>query len=798
MIKNFILVAFRNMKRQLLYTTLNIFGLAIGLACTLVIFMFVYGEWSHDRHFNSADRIYRVGVSFFNMGRFAIGPELLGDVLSRESDAVERVTRFRRSTDEKIWVNDRLSREEVYYADSNFFNVFSYAFTKGHPRVLDRKQSAVLTESMSKKLFGTTNTVGSMLLVGKDKLPYEVTGIVTDSNLPSHLRSEIWLSLDLSSESSPYWSSASIYSYVLMKPGFDETDLRASLDRIIAKHVYPQSGMEQKNVSLEKYLEDPNAVKFNILPLREIYLTSTEMMELSPVGNRSQLIIFGIIGGVILLLATVNFVNLATARATKRAREIGIRKSLGTTRVALVLQFLIESVVIAVFAMVVALGFSELFGFVFFWIGGQQLKFSLTSGGTSALVLLVIAVGVGILAGLYPAVRMTAFNPTRVLKGILDKDGRPFLRNGLIILQFAISITLIVCTLLISQQLNFMKVKDLGFRPDHVIVLDNLYLMGEEAALSMKSEILSLAGVNAASLHRGEPGNPSVISTYSFKTATMENPTSVATYFADADFATVMGFRTIEGRFLDSGRASDSSAVVLNEAAVKLLNLTGQAVGAKLNDNMTVIGVVADFHWESMHREIAPVAIMLEQGFIKGNPYSQMAIQVDPTSAQGVMATIQKTWKSRVNEEPLAWHYADDNFVKLREKEEVLTKAVSFFTVLAIIISCLGLFGLSAFTTEQRTKEMGIRKVMGATAMQIFALISSQFLTLIAISIFISIPVSWYVMNTWLTSYAYHIEPGAFVFAVAGVSGVVICLATVAYHSARTARVNPTDTLKYE
>jgi putative ABC transport system permease protein len=799
MIRNFLVVALRNMRRQFLYSFINIVGLAIGLASTLVIFLFVYSEWSHDRHFKNGERIFRVGVSFFNMGLFSIGPEKLGEYLQGESTQIETLTRFQKAPDEKLWIGNDLREELVYHTDSNFFRVFSYDFLKGNQKTaLAEPHAAVLSASMADKLFGDWNVLGREILVGKAKTPYVVTGIVDGNNAMSHLKSEIWLSWDIDHKQNYYWTSAAVYTYVLLKENGERIDLERALDRIVEKYVYPESGAKQAGKTLEQFIGDPNSLKFNVFNLREIYLGSAQGMELSPGGNRSQLVTFSVIAAVILALAVVNFVNLSTARATKRAREIGIRKSLGTSQAVLIFQFLMESVLVTSMAMVLALGLGELFSFAFFWIGGRHLNISLISDIASAGVLFLFAIGVGILAGLYPAVRMTSISTSRVLKGMLDQKGRPALRNGLIILQFTISISLIICTLFISRQLDFIATKDLGFNDQNVLTIDNLHLLSETGAIDLKEHMLSIPGVESASLHLGEPGSKAIISSYSFQTPNMTSALSLATYFGDFDYVNTLGFRLLKGRTFNVNLASDSTAVILNETALEVLQINGEPIGKEVNKGMHVIGVVSDFHWESLRNNIGPLAIMLGSKKIVNPPYSQLAIKGGKSALQDVVTKANAAWKQRVADEPMSYHFVDENFGSLLEKEKVLGRALSFFTGLAIIISCLGLFGLSAYTAEQRTKEIGIRKVLGASTYGLMVMLGSQFTRLVIISILVAVPLAWYIAKAWLESFAYKTQLSLWVFAFGAVTGLVICVLTVAYHSLTASRTNPTETLKYE
>jgi putative ABC transport system permease protein len=795
MLKNFITVALRNLRRQVMYSFLNLFGLAIGMACSLVIFLYVFGEWSHDRHFANADRIYRIGVSFFNMGPFANGPERLMDFLPKEFQGIESYTRFQRNRDEALRVEGLSYKEEVYYVDSSFFNVFSYSFIEGAAATAMLKpHSIVLSERMAKKYFKDLPAMGRTIEVGKEKDPYVVTGIVKDDHRKTHLKASAWMSLPPEETEAKYWTSASFYMYVLLRKGVSRDDLNRALDRVIEKNVYPESNIN--NVPLERYVQDENSVKFSTLALTDIYLRSKASLELSPGGNETNLYIFSVIAVFILVLAGVNFINLSTARATRRAKEVGIRKSLGTSRGRLIVQFLLESVLMSLFSMVVALGLAELFSFAFFWITGQQLAIDLWSNFLSIIGVLLFALMVGLMAGIYPAFYLTSFQPVNVLKGNLRLSGSQTFRNTLVVFQFSISIALIISTTIIIRQLNFMSAKDLGFAPENVITIDDLDLL-KGSAISFKDELLQHPDVINGSLHAGEPGSKAMISVYRYQTSEMENSITINTYFGDHEYIDVMGLKLLEGRNFNKDLASDTSSVILNESAVRVLNLR-KPIGAVVSQNMKVIGVVSDFHWESLRNEIAPLAIIPQQGSSTNVRYFQLALQVRSSAVSSLLKTAEKRWKELVPDEPFKYHFLDENFGALLKKEEVLGKAIGFFTVLAILISCLGLFGLAAYTTEQRTKEIGIRKVLGASVTNIVMMLNKQFTLLVLISMLIAIPVSYYAAEQWLAGFAYRTDLSVWLFLGGGITGLMISYCTVAFQSIKASRTNPAETLKCE
>jgi putative ABC transport system permease protein len=798
MLRNFFVVALRNLRRQLSYSVINILGLAVGMACSLVIFLYVYGELSYDRHYENAERIYRVGVSFFNIGQFANGPEQLKDKLESEFAGIEAITHFQRNPKELLKVNDESFKEEVFYVDSSFFKVFSHSFLSGSKEnPLPTSKSIIITESIAEKFFNDRNPVGKIIEIGKNKEPYAISAILKDQPGNSHLKAKIWIPLDEKNVSGKYWTSAAVYNYVLLQRNSTMVDLRAALDKIIEKYVYPDSGSPKANISLADYIKDENSVKFFIHPLKDIYLKSKVSLELSPGGNETNILIFGVVAIFILLLAAVNFINLSTARATRRAKEVGVRKSLGTSKARLVFQFLLESVLICLFSLVIALCLAELFTFIFYWVTGQQLSIRIWSSPLSILLVIGFSILVGLLSGLYPALYLTRFQPVKVLKGNVYTGRSSAFRNSLVVFQFTISIALIVASIVIIRQLNYMATKDLGFNQDNILTIDNISEL-KSKAIEWRDHLLQQPGVTNASLHGGEPGNKSILSFYTYRTDEMPNDLTINTYMGDANFVDLMGFRILDGRNFDANLASDTASVILNEAAVRALNIGGNPVGTIVNKTQKVIGVVSDFHWESLRNDIAPLAIVMPDE--KKSTYSsyQLALKVKSNSISEVLSLAEREWKQRVPDETFTYHFMDENFGAIVKKEEVMAKAIGFFTALAIVISCLGLFGLSAYITDQRTKEIGIRKVLGATMPGIVIMLNKQFTLLIIIAMFIAIPASYYAADWWLSGFAYRTTINPVIFIFGGVVALLISYLTVAFHSVKAAHTNPAETLKCE
>jgi len=792
MIKNYLLIAIRSLQRQFTYSLINIFGLAIGLACSAVIFMYVWGEWSYDRHHVNADRIYKVGISFFNMDGFAIGPEALGEFLPAQYEGLESFSRVSREPSLLISNGTQQFKELAYYTDTAFFNLFSYTFLKGNrATALNDQHSMVLTENMAKKYFGDRDALGQTLLIGKEQKPFVITGIVEDDSRNSQLKASVWLSNQSVLTHETLWSSASLYNYILLKEGQQQKDLEAALDRLLEKEIYTHPMGVPLDLSFEKYKQHPNAVHFYVNALKDIHLKSKLKYEISPGGDEAGMYTFGAISVFILLLASVNFINLTTARASRRAKEVGIRKVIGSSRGKLIVQFLSESLLVSLLAMMLALVLGEAFLYLFELIAGNPLIPSLWSMW-NLLVVFGFALTVGLFSGIYPAFYLTAFKPVKVLKGNWAVSGGSFFRNALVVSQFTISLCLMMCAAVIIHQTEFMKSKDLGFDQQNIITIDNLAKLGTHSE-AFSEYLEKLAGVTATSFHTGEPGNSSISTFNGFQSKSMEQATAINTYLADEQLIPLMDFHLIEGRNFSKELASDTAAVIINEMAAKTFGLD-HPLGADLGNGTRVVGVVKDFHWESLRQAIAPAAFVVGR---KGK-YMQLSVRFTNGRAHEVIDAATTRWKELVPDEPLRYHFLDANFGEMLDKEKLFGKAVTFFTLLAIFISCLGLYGLSAYTIEQRNKEIGIRKVLGATASGIVLMLNKKFAMLVALSIVVATPLAIYFMTRWMEGFAYHTEMKWWLFVAVMFGAFAVALLTVSYHSVKASMTNPVETLKYE
>lgn len=785
MLKNYLKIAFRNIRGNFTYSFINIFGLAIGLASAIVIGLWVHQESSYDEHFENADRIVRVGVSFANIGEMAPGPEQFNEVVSPFPE-IEKTTSLDPIGTETITVGSReFEQSNVFSADSAFFDVFSYRFVEGSSSyALTSPNTVVLTKELARKYFSSSGSaIGKTMQVGDQKEAYTVTGIIEKQG-HSHIPAEIFLHFEPADDTN--WQSATFYNYVLLREGVSLDDFEDRLDLLVKNRVYPSLALNQ---SYEEWIQTSSAYQFLPMPITDIYLKSNMRFDLDTGGDETNVYIFGIISLFIIIIAGVNFINVTTARSSNRAKEVGIRKTLGTGRYALVAQFLAESVITCLIALVISLGLAEVFLSVFEQFTGVELLSSLFGDTTQLIVIAGIAILIGILAGLYPAFYLSSFQPVSVLKGDISLSKNSLFRNALVVIQFTIAIGLLSCTGLVYQQLQYMETKDMGLDIKDVLVITNSDLVGDQHE-SFKQQLLNQTGVEEASYNGRTPaGNTIWIN--SFRTREMEDGLPIQTFVGDYDYLSTMGFQLIEGRNFSRDIVADTSAVILNQAALKALNMD-DPIGTQLNDNETVIGVVSNFNFESLRNPVEPVAITL------GDLNRRMAVKINSANVSGLLSQIQDIWQSYNFEEPMEYYFLDQNYAELVSRERALARAILLFSVLAIIISCLGLYGLSAYICELRTKEIGIRKVLGATVSNIVVHLTKDFTKPVVVAIVLALPLAFIVMYSWLNNFAFKIDIGPWVFIVSCLGGLTIAWITVSWQSFKTALMNPVDSLRSE
>lgn len=805
MISNYLKIALRSLRNKKVFASINILGLAIGLAACMLILLFVQHELSYDHYNVNADRMFRVtlhGRIGGNEINIAGASAPAGPALMRDYPGVEAYTRLSNNGTFLVRNGEKRFREDgVIFADSNFFDLFSIRLLKGDSKtVLTEPRTVVITASTALKYFGRQDPVGKSLTMGNSGL-FRVTGVCEDVPSNSHFHFDFFGSMK-SIGLGEKWLASGAHTYVLLRKGYSVEKLEAQVPQFVEKYIGPEI-KEFLGMTYEAYLRKGNRFGFSFQPLTDIHLQSNLENELEPNGNVKYIYIFAAIAAFILLIACINFMNLSTAGSAGRAREVGVRKVMGSVRQQLTVQFLTESVLLTVLALFVAFGLVVLLLPGFNGLAGKQFDLQSILNVRTVAYAFVGCLVVGLLAGSYPAFFLSAFKPVAVLKGSIQagvKSG--WLRNSLVTIQFVVSIGMIIGTMVVYQQLRFIQNKKVGFDKEQVLILHDTHLLGEKAK-TFKQQLRGLSAVSNVTLAGYMPVGASNNSTDGFLPESADNnitPYRFTTYQVDEDYLATLGIGLKAGRNFSKEFGTDSASVLINEAAAKQFGwkdpigkrVTTVGDGTPETKKLyTVVGVTKDFHFRSMHEQIAPLVM-----FYGGDQY-QMAVRIKTQDIPGLLKTLEKTWKA-ATDNPFAYSFLDERFNKMYESEMRVGKLFGIFAGLAVMIACLGLFGLAAFTTIQRTKEIGVRKVLGASVLSIVSLLSKDFIKLVGIAILIASPLAWYGMNRWLSDFAYKIHIEWWVFVLAGALAVGVALLTVSFQSIRAALVNPVKSLRSE
>ncbi len=806
MIKNYFKIAIRNIIKNKTYSLLNIIGLAIGIMAFTMIMLYVRYELSFDKYSSNADKIYRVVTRGSLNGDFEMtaSPAPVGAAFVEEIPGVLNFTRVRNFGFPVIRYKEKVFSEERWFnADSSFFDVFDIDLIQGNVNTaLLEPNTVVLTKSTAERYFGSEDPMGKVLNSDRRR-DYVVTGVIEDPPPNTHFHYDFLASLMTypDAANNTIWVSNNFYTYLLLDKNTSPTQVEEAFPSMVLKYAGPQ--IEQfLGVSWEKLVEQGASYGFYLQPLTDIHLYSNLDGEVEQNGNILYVRIFSIVALFILIIACINFMNLATARSTKRAREVGVRKTLGSNRSQLIQQFLTEAILLTFISFIIAVLLVKILLPLYNTIGGFYLELNLFSDPTILPALTLLMLVVGVISGSYPAFYLASFNPVKVLKGSPVANGhRSWLRSGLVIFQFTITIMLFTGTMVIYNQLNYIQNKDLGYNKENVIIVEKTDDIGasinsfkedlkQDPRIISVSNSTSLIGHNFNSNVRSLQGEPA------------ENSLIYQEYFADPYYADTYGLEMAMGRFFSPDRVADSTAAVINETAARKLGFDdplGKAIIDQFNDGPLVlypiIGVVKDFHLSSLHSPIEP---MLIRSFRAGGFGRYTAVKIKSEDIPGVIEYIEQIWKKYAIDQPFEYTFLDDDFNQLYLAEERTSKIVSIFTFLAIFIASLGLFGLSSFIAEQRTKEVGIRKVLGASVPNIYLLLSKDILKLVAIATIISWPITYMTMNRWLENFAYRIEFNQLLFIIGGVIAFVIAQATVTSQALKAANSNPIKALKYE
>lgn len=816
MLRNYLTIAFRNLAKHRFYTFINIFGLAIGVAACMIITLYVLHELSYDRHFANADRIYRVNTEILfngNHHQLAVAPAPAAAALMRDYPEIESATRFRSWGSQLVRAEkstENIRENRVIFADHNMLKVFPLRLISGNPETaLKEPNSLLISASRAEKYFPNGDAVGQMMIVENER-PYKVAGVFPDFPQATHFNFDIILSMEGLRESKlDEWLSNNFNTYVLLKEGASPKELEAKFPRMVETYVGPQvRAVFGMDFDMETFRNDGNKFEFTLMPLVDIHLHSDLTAELDANGDITYVYLFSAIALFILGIACINFMNLSTARSSNRAKEVGVRKALGSLRSHLVRQFLTESIMLSFFAFVLGIAIVYLAIPGFNTLAGRQLE--LPVGNINFIAtLFVAALVVGLLAGVYPSIFLSAFKPVNVLKGKVALGMKSsFIRSALVVFQFVISIILIIGTITVQRQLTFIQNKKLGFNKDQVIVLHDTHVLGNQNE-AFKQRILGNPAVTNVSTSGYLPisgfGRNDTTFWPEGTQSTQENLTSMQYWTIDYDYVETLGMKIIEGRNFSRDFPSDSSGVIVNESAVRKIGLT-DPIGKRINTfdfsngaldptktkTFTIIGVIEDFHFESLRENISPLCLEL------GNANWCMSFRFQSADTRAVIDLLEKNWKEMAPGQPFQYTFMDDAFGNMYSSEQRLGTIFAVFAGLAIVIACLGLFALTAFTAEQRTKEIGIRKVLGASVGSIVFLLSREFGKLIVIAFLVAAPVSWFAVNWWLESYTYKAHIGITIYLLAGVAAFLVAWLTMGYQSVKAALTNPVNSLKSE
>lgn len=812
MLRSYILIALRNLRKHKGYALINIFGLTIGLASSIFILLYVINELSYDRMHEKADRIYRVWISGSMPAtemRHAVSSPPMAEALMNDYPEVENAVRMRKSGGWLVRQGDRSFMEtddDFIFADSSFFEVFSFDLLKGDPSTCLRDpRSIVLSEHYAEKYFGDADPIGQYLKIEQDTNLSVVTGVMANMPQNSHFHYDMIGSLStLGNSRSTNWVNHNFYTYVVLAEGTDPLAFESRLRDLVINYVGPV--IEQfMGVSIEEFEASGNSYGYKLQKLTDIHLHSDLQYEHEANGNPLYVYVFLVAAILILAIAGVNFMNLATARSSTRAREVGLRKVAGSNRSQLIGQFLTESVVLSLISLLLALLLVFLLLPAYNNMIQLRLNFDLFGKGWMIPLMLSFAIFVGVAAGAYPAFVLASFKPSAIFSAEKKSSSRKsLLRSLLIVLQFTVTIVILIGTIVVNRQLNYMQKKDVGFAKENVLVIKRSDVLKENID-AFKKELATHSNVIGAA-------NSTHIPSYQFSDNAhwlegwgRSDIFTLATARVSYGFDQALGLEMVAGRFFDPGMSSDSSGVVVNEAAVRDLGiedpLTQRFVqpgnGEEDDFFMPIIGVVKDFHFESMQTEIKPMALH----FMRGNFEGVITVRLGQGDVPETLAFIQDTWEDFNSDYPFDYFWMDQQFETLFATERRTGQILGIFSVLSIFITCLGLLGLISYTTNQRTREIGIRKVLGSSVERVMRLLSREMVSLLGISAVISIP-AYFGVKAWLQKFAYqfHFQVGVYFLVLTLVVLLVLLLAmlTVSYHSYRAATANPAESLKME
>ncbi|HNR08235.1 MAG TPA: ABC transporter permease [Saprospiraceae bacterium] len=814
MYKNYLLTAWRNLIKNKTFSILNVTGLAIGIACFILIANYIVDEVSYDRWNKYADRLYRVDADIRIGGselNLAVSSDPMGPTLKQDYPQVEEFVRLYASSGSKLIKKGSEYIEEggVVHADSTLLRIFPFEVLAGDAqRPLHGPGKVILSETAARKYFGNTGleeVIGKTLETDDRDKFYTVTAVIRDVPRNTHFDKDLFFSIDNVDYNWGSYLSNNFTTYIRLQEGADPLEFNKNFPGFLEKYVIPQVQQFAPIKSMDEFKAAGNKLEYFLFPVTKIHLYSNRVAELAANSNIQYVYIFSAVALFILLIACINFMNLSTARSANRAREVGVRKVLGTGRNNLISQFLTESTLIAFFATAAGIGMALLLLPFFNDLSAKTFGMKELFKPGWLAVYLSLPFLLGLIAGIYPAFYLSAFRPIAVLKGkmegSLNKSG---LRSALVVFQFATSILLIIGAIVVYNQLKYIQSKNIGFNKDQVLVIDGTGALRPNTE-AFKNEISKLSGVTASTFAGYLPvSNSSRSDNTFFKDAVpdVNRGLNMQVWRIDEDYIPLMGMEILAGRNFSKERGTDSSAIILNEEAVRLLGFESNPLdqkiygGSRIEQNQVeafhVIGVVKDFNFESLRQKVGPLCFFL------GKADGTTAFKVNTGNIQQLIGQIEDTWRTMAKGAPFSYRFLDQSFDEMYRAEQRVGKIALSFSILAIFIACLGLFGLATFIAEQRTKEIGIRKVLGAEVPDIITMLSRDFIRLVLIAAVVAFPLGWFLMNRWLQDFAFRINISGWVFVIAGLAALVIALFTISFQALKAALMNPVKSLRTE
>lgn len=806
MIENFYLIAIRNMKKHWGYLVLNLAGLTIGITSFLLITLYVLNELGYDRFHKNYENIYRVKITGVMSGSTinqAVTAAPMAHAMLTDYPEVESAVRIYKSGS-NTWLvkygDISFYEDALLFADSTFFSVFDFKLLRGDPKkALVNPKSVILTEKIAKKYFGKEDPVGRKLSLEADSNLYTITGVVQDIPSDSHFKFDILCSfVSLPNSRSTNWIGHSLYTYVVLKEGTEKSDMQAKFPEMFLKYVGPQI-KEFLGITIGDFEKAGNQFRYELEPLKDIHLKGAPQYPLQVPGSLSNVCIFAIIAVLILVMAIINYINLATAKSAGRAKEVGIRKVSGSDKTALIFQFIGESLVIVTIATLMASLLVLALTPMFNQLTGNVLSTGIFSGYKGFLGLFLLILVVGTAAGSYPAFVLASFNPVEVLKGTLSQGtSSKKVRGVLVIFQFAVSIAIIIGAAVVYSQIHFMTSSDMGLEKGNLLVIKRPDVLGKRID-SFKEQVLQIPGVEKAANATSIPGK-----LYSNNAFVLENDPAKATHLMLQDqvsygYPEVLGIELAEGRFFSKEYGTDTTAILINETAVKSLGLEDplgkyvlQPSGTGKYERRRIVGIMKDFQVESLHTRIAPVCFT----FMSGNYPGYLCLKLNGMNVNETIRSVETLWADFSGRQPFRYSFFDEEFNKQYDNELRTGRIFILFSFLAIFIACLGLTGLITYTTTVRSREVGIRKTFGASIHSIVVLLAGEVVTLIIISSLIAYPVVYFGIREWLGGFAEKVKISPFIYILASITALVIGWLSTGYQAIVAANRNPAETLR--